>query len=121
MEIRVVNLKEKAGLIRDLHAYKLIARMNNIDFKLLKAKREFIWHRHEETDEVFMVIEGQMQIAMRDRILYLQEGEMTVIPRWVEHKPICNTVCTVMLIEPSGTPNTGNAMGVLTDMNLEWI
>jgi len=121
MEIRVVNLKEKADRIHDLHAYNLIARMNNIDFKLVKVKREFIWHRHDETDEVFLVIEGQMKIALQDRILHLHEGEMTVIPRGVEHKPICDTVCTVMLIEPSGTPNTGNAGGFLTDTNLEWI
>lgn len=121
MEIRVVNLKEKADRIRDLHAYKLIARMNNIDFKLVKSQREFIWHRHDETDEVFLVIEGQMKIALRDRILHLHEGEMTVIPRGVEHKPVCEEVVTVMLIEPSGTINTGDKGGDLTDTDLQWI
>lgn len=64
MEIRIVNLKEKADRIHDLHAYNLIARMNQYEFKLVKAKREFIWHRHEETDEVFLVIEGQMKIVL---------------------------------------------------------
>lgn len=121
MDIPVVNLKEKAGLICELHSYRLIARMNNYDFKLVKANREFIWHRHDETDEVFMVIEGTMQISLRDGTLNLKAGELTVIPRGIEHKPICNEVCTVMLIEPSGTLNTGNAGGSLTDTDLKWI
>ncbi|OPX68834.1 MAG: 3-hydroxyanthranilate 3,4-dioxygenase [Methanoregulaceae archaeon PtaB.Bin108] len=95
--------------------------MNQYEFKLVKAKREFIWHRHEETDEVFLVIEGQMKIALRDRTLHLQEGEMTVIPRGVEHKPVCEEVATVMLIEPSGTMNTGDKGGDLADTDLEWI
>ena len=121
MDIRVVNLAEKAGLIEELHSYKLVARMNNYDFKLVKARREFIWHCHEETDEVFMVIEGTLQILLRDRTLDLKAGEMTVIPRGVEHKPVCSEVCTILLIEPSGTLNTGNKGGALTDTELEWI
>jgi mannose-6-phosphate isomerase-like protein (cupin superfamily) len=121
MDIRVVNLKGKADLIKELHQYKLIAEINNYQVKLVKAKREFIWHSHPETDELFFVVEGTMKLAFRDRALELREGELIVVPKGVEHKPICETQCTVLLIEPSDTLNTGNAGGPLTDTNLEWI
>jgi mannose-6-phosphate isomerase-like protein (cupin superfamily) len=121
MDIRVVNLEEKAGLIQELHKYKLIAELNDYQFKLVKAQREFIWHSHPETDEVFFVVQGRMQLALRDQVFDLEKGEMIVVPKGVEHKPICDSLCTVMLIEPSGTLNTGNAGGPLTDAELEWI
>lgn len=121
MDIRVVNLKEKAGLIHELHSYKLIARLNTYQLKLVKAQREFIWHHHDNTDELFMVVEGRMQIALRDRILDVKEGEIVVIPKGVDHKPICIECCTVLLIEPEGTLNTGNAGGALTDTGISWI
>lgn len=121
MDIRVVNLEEKANLIEELHKYKLIAELNNYQFKLVKAKREFVWHSHPETDEMFSVVEGTMQLAFRDKIFDLKKGEFIVVPKGVEHKPICNEECTVMLIEPKGTLNTGDASGSLTDVELEWI
>jgi mannose-6-phosphate isomerase-like protein (cupin superfamily) len=121
MEIRVVNLQEKADLIEDLHQYKLIAELNNYQVKLVKAKREFIWHSHPETDELFFVVDGKMKIAFRDRTLEVKKGELIVVPKGVEHKPICKNECTVMLIEPGDTLNTGNAGGPLMDTNLEWI
>jgi mannose-6-phosphate isomerase-like protein (cupin superfamily) len=121
MDIRVVNLEEKARLITELHKYKLIAELNDYQFKLVKVKREFIWHRHDETDEVFFVVAGAMKLAFRDKALDLKKGEMIVVPKGVEHKPICDSECTVMLIEPKGTINTGNAGGNLTDTELEWI
>lgn len=121
MDIRVVSLVEKAGLIHELHTYKLIARMNDYDFKLVKIRREFIWHRHDETDEVFMVIDGTLRIDLRDRVLELNAGDLAVIPKGVDHKPVSDEICTVLLIEPSGTANTGNAGGPLTDTDLEWI
>jgi mannose-6-phosphate isomerase-like protein (cupin superfamily) len=121
MEIRVVNLEEKAGLINELHKYKLVAELNDYQFKLVKAKREFIWHSHEETDEMFFIVEGQMKLALRNEIFELKKGELIVVPKGVEHKPICDTECTVMLVEPKGTINTGNAGGDLTDTELEWI
>ncbi len=121
MDISVVNLREKAGRIKELHSYKIVAQMNDYAFKLVRAKREFIWHSHPETDEVFMVVEGSLQIDLRDKSLYLGEGEMTVIPRGVEHKPVCREECTVLLIEPVSTLNTGDAGGDLTDTSLEWI
>lgn len=121
MNIKVVNIKEKADLIKELHSYKVIAEMNDYYFKLIKAKREFIWHKHPETDEVFVTIEGKFKIALRDEVLELNEGDMVVIPKGTEHKPICNEECCIMLIEPKETINTGNAGGNLTDTRLEWI
>lgn len=121
MEIRVVNLEKKAKMIKELNKYKLIAELNNYQFKLIRAKREFIWHSHPETDEIFFVVEGRMQLAFRDKIFDLEKGELIVVPKGIEHKPICNEECTVMLIEPEGTLNTGNSGGPLTDTELEWI
>ncbi len=121
MEMRVVNLEEKARLIKERHKYKLIAELNDYQFKLVKAKREFIWHSHEETDEMFFVVEGQMKLATHGKVFELEKGELIVVPKGVEHKPIYDTECTVMLVEPSGTLNTGNAGGPLTDTDLEWI
>lgn len=121
MKIRVVNLEEKAGLITELHKYKIVAEVNDYQFKLVKAKREFIWHSHEETDEMFFVVEGQMELAFRHEIFTLKKGELIVVPKGVEHKPICDRECTVMLVEPRGTINTGNAGGNMTDTELEWI
>lgn len=121
MEIRVVNLLEKARLVKELHRYKLIAELNDHELKLVKAKREFVWHSHPETDELFFVVEGEMKLALRDRVFEVKEGEFIVVPKGVEHKPVCETQCTVMLMEPKGTLNTGDAGGPLTDTRLEWI
>lgn len=121
MQMWVVNLEEKARLIKERHKYKLIAELNDYQFKLVKAKREFIWHSHEETDEMFFIVEGQMKLATREKVFELEKGELIVVPKGVEHKPICDTECIVMLVEPSGTLNTGNAGGPLTDTDLEWI
>lgn len=121
MTIRKVNIQKKADLITELHSYKVIAQMNDYYFKLVKAKREFVWHTHPETDEVFVGIEGSFKLATREEVFDIHEGEMIVVPKGGEHKPICETECCVMLIEPKETVNTGNAGGVLTDTNLEWL
>jgi mannose-6-phosphate isomerase-like protein (cupin superfamily) len=121
MDVRVVNLEEKAGLITELHKYKLVAELNNYQFKLVKAKREFVWHSHEDTDEMFFVVEGTMQMSLRDKTFDLRKGELIVVPKGVEHKPVCSVECTVMLVEPKGTVNTGSVGGPLTDTNVEWI
>jgi mannose-6-phosphate isomerase-like protein (cupin superfamily) len=121
MDIQVVNLKEKARKITELHKYKLVAQMNDYQFKLVKARREFVWHKHPETDEVFLIIEGVLRIELRDKSLVLHEGEMVVIPKGIEHRPVCKDVVCCMLIEPAGTVNTGSTGGALTDTDLEWI
>lgn len=121
MEINVINLKDKAKQIKELHAYKLVARMNNYEFKLVKAQREFVWHKHPDTDEVFYAVEGAFAIHLRDKVLTLEEGDLVVIPKNVEHKPVCKDLCSVLLIEPRGTVNTGDAGGPLTDKEIEEI
>ena len=121
MDISVVNLEEKFAKIKEQLSPKIIAQMNNYHFKLVKSKGEFIWHKHPETDEVFMIIEGDFQIHLRDKVLQLKKGEMVVIPKGVEHKPFAKEECKVLLIEPEGTLNTGDAGGDLTVTDLEWI
>jgi mannose-6-phosphate isomerase-like protein (cupin superfamily) len=121
MSIAVVNFAEKFAKINELHAYKLVAEMNDYHFKLVRMKREFIWHSHPETDEVFLVLGGSMEIALRDQTLHLSEGEMVVIPKGVEHKPSADQECKLLLIEPAATVNTGSAGGALTDLSLERI
>lgn len=121
MEMHVVNLKEKADKIQELHKYKLIAELNNYQFKLVKANREFVWHKHDETDEAFFVVEGHMTVATREKDFLLNAGEMIVVPKGVEHRPVYDSQATVMLIEPSTTINTGNVGGPMTDTELERI
>lgn len=121
MSIQVVNFAEKFARIKGLHEYKLIAEMNDYHFKLVKMKREFVWHSHPETDEVFIVIDGKMKIELPEETLYLKKGEMVVIPKGIEHKPASYEECKILLIEPAGTINTGTAGGELTDTKLEWI
>lgn len=121
MAVSVVNIAGKFATIDALHAYKIIARMNDYHFKLVRMRREFIWHRHPETDEVFWVIDGRLRIDLRNQVLHLEKGEMVVIPKGVEHKPSCREECRLLLIEPAGTVNTGDAGGDLTDMAEAWI
>lgn len=119
--IQVVNLKEKAALIPELHSYKIVAEMNDSYFKLVRMQREFIWHKHPETDETFFCVEGAFKILLRDKVLTLSEGDLVVIPKGVEHKPVSESESRIMMIEPKETVNTGDAGGDLTDSQLEWI
>ena len=82
--------------------------MNNYYFKLVEAKREFIWHNHPKTNEVSIVIQGKLIIELKNKTLHLTKGEMVVIPKGTEHKPVCKEECSVLLIEPKDTLNTGN-------------
>jgi mannose-6-phosphate isomerase-like protein (cupin superfamily) len=95
--------------------------MNDYQFKLVKIEGEFVWHDHPDTDEVFIVIEGTMQIEFEDRTIELNEGEMLVVPKGVRHKPYAEEECKVMLVEPRGVVNTGDAEGDLTAPNDDWI
>ena len=121
MEVRVVNIEDKFRHIAALHQYKAVAKMNDILFKLVRMDREFIWHSHEETDEVFMVFGGKLIIELRDSVLELGPGDMVSIPKGVEHKPRSIGECRILLIEPAATVNTGSAGGSLTDDVVEWI
>ncbi len=121
MDVNIINIKDKFSKIDELHSYKVIAQMNDYYFKIVKVKRDFIWHSHPETDEVFVVIQGKLQIDLRDKTLNLDEGDMVVIPKGIDHKPLCTEECHVLLIEPSQTANTGDTGGELTDEIIEWI
>jgi mannose-6-phosphate isomerase-like protein (cupin superfamily) len=121
MDVKVVNFKEKFSKLEKRHSYKIIAQMNEYYFKIVKAKREFIWHSHPETDEVFVVIDGELKIDLRDKALHLKKGDMVVIPRGVGHKPSCHDECHVILIEPAETVNTGDKVSDMLDTDLEWI
>ena len=121
MEIEVVNVETKFERIQELHAYKVIAQMNEYYCKLVKVKREFVWHQHPETDEVFMVLDGTLTIELRTKTLMLKKLDMVVIPKGVDHKPSCHEECQLLLIEPAATINTGNVQSNLTDTQVEWI
>jgi mannose-6-phosphate isomerase-like protein (cupin superfamily) len=95
--------------------------MNDYEFKLARVKGDFVWHSHTETDETFIVIDGEMVIAFRDGEVSLKSGDMFVVPRGKEHKPFAANECKIMLIEPAGTVNTGDARGDLTASNDAWI
>ena len=116
-----INLKEKLSKFSDHWSPKVIAEMNDYQFKLVKIQGEFIWHNNEDTDETFIVIEGEMKIEFENETLELNEGDMFVVPKGVEHKPWAENECKVMIIEPRGVLNTGNSEGDLTASNNVWI
>ena len=116
-----INLREKFSRFQDQWAPKVIAEMNDYQFKLVKLQGEFTWHVHDDTDEAFFVVAGEMQILFRDGSVSLSSGELFVVPKGVEHKPCAVHECQVMVIEPRGVVNTGNAPGVLTAPNDVWI
>jgi mannose-6-phosphate isomerase-like protein (cupin superfamily) len=116
-----INLKEKLSKFSEHWTPKIIAEMNDYQFKLVKIKGDFVWHNHSDTDEVFIVIEGSMKIEFKDGVIELNEGEMYVVPKGVEHKPFAENECKVLLVEPRGVVNTGDAEGELTAANDVWI
>lgn len=117
----VVNLTEKFSLITKQWDPRIIAQINNYDLKIAKIQGEFVWHSHPETDEMFLVVEGSLIIHLRDRDLTLGQGELCVIPKGVEHKPAAEEVCQILMIEPAGTLNTGDAGGEKTIQEVDWI
>ena len=116
-----INLKEKLSKFTEQWSPKIIAELNDYQIKLVKMKGEFVWHNHENTDELFLVIEGNMKIEFEDKTIELNEGEMYVVPKGVNHKPYSENECKIMLIEPRGVVNTGDTKGELTASNDVWI
>ena len=116
-----INLKSKFKNFSELWSPKVIAEMNDYQFKLVKIKGEFVRHNHNETDEVFIVIEGKMSIEFENETIEIISGEMIIVPRGVMHKPFAKQECKIMLIEPKGIINTGNTSGEMTAMNDQWI
>jgi len=121
MEYIAINLQEKLAKFSDHWSPKIIAQMNDYHFKLVKFQGDFVWHSHADTDEVFIALAGEMTIEFRDSKAYLKTGEMFVVPKGVEHKPFAEKECKIMLVEPAGTINTGDAGGDLTAENNVWI
>lgn len=126
MAASAINLAQKLGLIAEPWSPRVIGEMNdgtpaNIVFKLVKLQGEFVWHAHTDTDETFLVVAGALRMQFRDREEVLQAGEMIVVPRGVEHCPRADGECHVLLIEPRGVVNTGDAGGDLTARNDVWI
>ncbi len=95
--------------------------MNDYQFKLVKVQGEFVWHHHTDTDEAFIVIEGSMKIEFKEDTIELNAGEMFVVPRGVEHRPIAENECKIMIVEPRGVANTGSAEGARTASNDVWV
>ena len=120
MERAPINLAEKFAQFSEQWAPKIIAQMNDYHFKIVKIQGDFVWHSHAETDEVFIVLDGELTIHLRDGDVTLRPGEMYVVPRSVEHKPFAARECRMMLVEPAGTVNTGDARSELTAKD-EWI
>ncbi len=121
MNHTAINLAQKLTQFSDHWSPKIVAQMNDYHFKLAKFQGEFVWHSHAETDELFIVIDGYMCIDFRDGSVELKAGEMFVVPKGLEHKPAAEQECHVMLVEPAGTLNTGDAGGDLTADDNAWI
>jgi mannose-6-phosphate isomerase-like protein (cupin superfamily) len=121
MEYPAINFREKLGKFSEQWSPRIIARLNDYHFKLAKVQGEFIWHRHPETDEVFVVLDGKLDILFRDGRVSLGEGEMYVVPRGIEHKPVAEAECHILLVEPAGTVNTGNVTDSHTALADVWI
>ena len=121
MLLNRINIKDKLSKVSEYWSPRIIAEMNDYQFKLVKIKGDFIWHDHKDTDEVFIVIEGKMSIEFRDGAVDLSKGEMCVVPKGITHKTCAENECKVMLVEPKGVINTGVAGSELTAPNDVWV
>lgn len=116
-----VRLAEKLALLREHWSPRVVAELNDYQFRIAKLKGEFVWHRHPETDEAFLVLEGRLVIELRDGRVELGPGDLYVVPKGVEHRPVAAEECGVLLVEPRGVVNTGDAGGERTAPNDVWI
>jgi mannose-6-phosphate isomerase-like protein (cupin superfamily) len=117
----IVNLAEKFAHITDYWHPRIAGELNDSHIKLVKLKGEFVWHSHEREDELFLVVRGRLLIKLRDRDLRLDEGELVIIPRGVEHCPVAEEEVHVLLLEPKNTVNTGDVRSERTVDASEWI
>lgn len=121
MKLEAINFKDKFAKFTEHWSPRVVGEMNDYQFKLVKVEGEFVWHDHPDTDEVFIVIEGTLNIEFREGIVTLNSGEMFVIPKGVAHKPTANSECKIMIVEPKGVVNTGDASSKLTAENDVWV
>ncbi|MEX2318285.1 MAG: cupin domain-containing protein [Bauldia sp.] len=109
MSSAAINLEEKLNAFSEHYAPRTVAEYNGHDVMVAKLKGEFVWHKHDETDDFFLVLKGVLDIELRDRTVTLAPGEMFIVPKGVEHRPVAREEVHILLIEPTGTPNTGDA------------
>jgi mannose-6-phosphate isomerase-like protein (cupin superfamily) len=121
MAIEKVNLAEKFGLFTELWTPKIVGEVNQTLVKVVKVRGEFLWHKHDEEDELFLVVEGRLTIHLRDRDVVLGPGEFVVVPKGVEHKPAAEGETRIVLIEPATTLNTGDVVSERTVAELQRI
>ncbi len=116
-----INFREKLAKFSERWSPRVIAQMNNYQFKLMKLQGEFVWHDHKDTDEAFVVLEGEMEVGFHDRAVTVRAGEMFVVPKGVEHITRASRECHALIIEPRGVVNTGDTVGALTAPNDVWV
>ena len=121
MNYKSINFQQKFGLCTEPWLPKVIAEMNDYQFKVVKLQGDFIWHDHQDTDETFIVVEGELRIDFRDGTVQVSTGEMFVVPKGVEHKPYAAQEVKLLLIEPRGVRNTGHEGGERTAPNEVWM
>ncbi len=121
MKHQAINFEDKFRLFSEQWQPKVIAEMNDYQFKLVRLEGDFIWHDHKDTDETFIVIDGNLRIDFRDGAMHLSKGDMFVVPKGTEHKPFAATEVKLLLIEPRGVLNTGHAESDRTAQNDVWI
>ena len=121
VEYQAINLKAKLGKFSEQWTPKIISQMNDYHIKLARVQGEFVWHNHPETDELFLVVAGKLDILFRDGKVTLEAGDLYVVPKGIEHKPVAEQECHILLIEPAGTVNTGNVSDDKTAPNDVWI
>lgn len=121
MKYKAINFGKKFSKFDEIWSPRVIAEMNDYQFKLVKIQGEFVWHDHADTDEVFIVLEGSLDIEFRDGKVTLEAGEMFVVAKGLEHKPVAREECRIMLVEPKGVTNTGEAVSELTAEKDLWV
>jgi mannose-6-phosphate isomerase-like protein (cupin superfamily) len=121
MDYQAISFAQKLSLFSEQWKPKVIAQMNDYQFKVVKLEGEFVWHQHHATDETFIVIEGELRIDFRDGAVQIRAGEMFVVAKGVEHKPYAAKEVKLLLIEPQGVVNTGDKEHALTAQNDVWI
>ena len=121
MNFESISLSEKLSQLSELWQPRIVAQMKDYHFKVAKVQGEFVWHDHPATDEVFLVLKGRLEIQLPAGSVYLNEGEMFVVPKGVQHRPVAASECHILLVEPAGTVNTGDVVDEKTAPTDRWI
>lgn len=119
--MELINIQQKLSLFTEHWSPKIVGELNGQHVKLAKIQGTFVWHKHDEEDELFFVIKGSFVMEFRDKSVLMQENEFLIVPRGVEHRPVAESECAILLFEPVGTLNTGDTVGELTQRALDTI